>query len=130
MKNQTSKFRLELLIVIILSCIGAFLIAKFALHQGVPLSFWIMTAFIGVATFYIYQILVDANENKRPQVFVNYFLAALTAKLLLSAMLLVVVGLADRENLKFTAVGFFIVYALLTVVELKNLLPLVRNSGR
>lgn len=73
---------------------------------------------------------MDANENKRPVVFVNYFMGFLTVKLMLSAAMLLVVGLADRENLKFAAVGYFIVYALLTTVELKNLLPLVRNSGR
>ncbi|NEN24539.1 hypothetical protein G3O08_13610 [Cryomorpha ignava] len=130
MKQQTSKFRREFLIVVILCCLGAYATAKFALHQAVPLSFWIMTAFISIATFFIFKILMDANVNKRPPVFVNYFLAALTGKLMLSAILLLVVGLADRSNLKFSAIGFFIVYTLLTVVELKNLLPLIRNSDR
>lgn len=128
MKNSNSRFRLEFFVVIILCCAGAFLTAKYVLHQQVPLNFWIMTAFISVATFVIHKVLVSANKNKRPLVFVNYFMGALTLKLLLSAMLLVVIGLADRDNLKFVAVGFFIVYALLTAVELKNLLPLVRNS--
>lgn len=130
MKEHISKFHREFFIVVILCCIGAFLIAKFVLYQNVPLSFWIMTAVISIATFIIHKVLMDANENKRPQVFVNYFMGFLTVKLMLSAAMLLVVGLADRENLKFAAVGYFIVYALLTAVELKNLLPLVRNSGR
>ncbi len=130
MKQQTSKFRREFFIVVLLCCLGAYITAEFVLHQAVPLSFWIMTAFISIATFYIFKILMDTNANKRPQVFVNYFLAALTAKLMLSAILLLAVGLTDRPNLKFSALGFFIVYVLLTVVELKNLVPLIRNSDR
>ncbi len=130
MKDPNSRFRLEFFVVIILCCAGAFLTARYVLHQQVPVSFWIMTAFISLATFVIHRVLTNANKNKRPLVFVNYFMAALTAKLLLSAMLLLVIGLTDGENLKFVAVGFFIVYALLTAVELKNLLPLVRNSDR
>lgn len=130
MKEHISIFRREFFIVVILCCISAFLIANFVLYQSVPLSFWIMTAAISIATFIIHKVLMDANENKRPVVFVNYFMGFLTVKLMLSAAMLLVVGLADRENLKFAAVGYFIVYALLTAVELKNLLPLVRNSGR
>src|SRR5690554_4264477 len=128
MKEHTKRFRREFFAVVIACCISAFLVAKYRLHQDVPVSFWIAMAFISVATFYIHKILLDANQNKRPQVFVNYFMGALTVKLLLSAIMLLVVGLLDRESLKFTAVAFFIAYALLTTVELKNLLPLVRNS--
>ena len=130
MKEDISKFRRELFVVVILCCVSTFLIAKFVLHQQVPLSFWLMTAVISIATFIIHKVLMDANVNKRPQVFVNYFMGFLTVKLMLSAAMLLVVGLADRENLKFSAVGYFIVYALLTAVELKNLIPLVRNSSR
>ena len=130
MKEHNKRFQREFFVVVIACCLGAFLVAEYRLHQSVPISFWISMAFISIATFYIHKILLDANENKRPQVFVNYFMGALTVKLLLSAMILLVVGLLDRENLKFTAVAFFIAYALLTAVELKNLLPLVRNSDR
>lgn len=130
MKEHNRKFRREFFAVIIVCCLGAFMVAKYYLHQNVPTSFWIAMAFISIATFYIHKILLDANENKRPQVFVNYFMGSLTVKLLMSAMMILIIGLLDTENLKFTAVAFFIAYALLTVVELKNLLPLVRNSGQ
>ena len=130
MKDIKSRFQREFLIVVVLCILGAYLIATYVLHQPVPLSFWLMTAVISIATFIIHKVLMDANENKRPPVFVNYFMGFLTVKLMLSAAMLLVVGLADRENLKFSAVGYFIVYALLTAVELKNLIPLVRNSNR
>lgn len=130
MKEHNKRFQREFFAVVIACCLGAFLVAKYSLNQNVPTSFWIAMAIISIATFYIHKILLDANQHKRPQVFVNYFMGALTVKLLLSAMLLLVVGLLDRANLKFTAVAFFIAYALLTAVELKNLLPLVRNSDR
>lgn len=130
MKESKSQFRREFIIVVVLCILSAYLIATYVLHQEVPLSFWIMTAIISIATYVIHNILMDANETKRPQVFVNYFMGFLTVKLMLSAAMLLVVGLADRENLKFSAVGYFIVYALLTAVELKNLIPLVRNSDR
>lgn len=128
MKEHKKRFQREFFAVVIACCLGAFLVAKYSLHQNVPTSFWVAMAFISIVTFYIHKVLLNANEHKRPQVFVNYFMGALTVKLLLSAMVLLVVGLLDRENLKFTAVAFFIAYALLTAVELKNLLPLVRDS--
>lgn len=130
MKDINSKFLREFSIVVVLCLLGAYLVATYVLHRSVPLSFWIMTAIISIATIIIHRVLIDANENKRPQVFVNYFMGFLTVKLMLSAAMLLILGLADRENLKFSAVGYFIVYALLTAVELKNLIPLVRNSGR
>lgn len=130
MKDMKSRFLREFLIVIVLCVLGAYLVATYVLHRPVPLSFWIMTAVISLVTYIIHKVLADANETKRPQVFVNYFMGFLTVKLLLSAAMLLVLGLADRENLKFSAVGYFIVYALLTAVELKSLIPLVRNSGR
>lgn len=130
MKDMKSRFLREFLIVIVLCVLGAYLVANYVLHRPVPLSFWIMTAVISLVTYIIHKVLADANETKRPQVFVNYFMGFLTVKLLLSAAMLLVLGLADRENLKFSAVGYFIVYALLTAVELKSLIPLVRNSGR
>lgn len=130
MKDINSKFLREFSIVVVLCLLGAYLVATYVLHRSVPLSFWIMTAIISIATFIIHRVLIDANENKRPQVFVNYFMGFLTVKLMLSAAMLLILGLTDRENLKFSAVGYFIVYALLTAVELKNLIPLVRNSGR
>jgi|SRR5690554_477416 len=129
MKEHKRRFLRDFIIVVVGCSAGAFVVAKYSLHQNVPTSFWIAMAVISVITFYIHKILMDANENKRPQVFVNYFMASLTVKLLLSAMILLLVGLLDRENLKFTAVAFFVAYALLTFVELKNLLPLVRNSN-
>jgi len=130
MKDINSKFLREFSIVVVLCLLGAYLVATYVLQRSVPLSFWIMTAIISIATIIIHRVLIDANENKRPQVFVNYFMGFLTVKLMLSAAMLLILGLADRENLKFSAVGYFIVYALLTAVELKNLIPLVRNSGR
>lgn len=129
MKSVHSKFYRDFIIVLLICIAGAILIARFALQTTVPVSFWISLAFIGAITVFIHKILVGAN-SKRPQTFVTYFMGALTGKLLLSAMILLVVGVLDPGHLKFTGIGFFIAYVLLTVIEFVHLLPLVRNSGR
>ena len=129
MKKHITAFKREFFAVVIACVAGSILIAKYVLEQNVPLSFWIALAFISIATYVIFNFLINANKNKRPQVFVNYFMASLTAKLLGSAFLLLAVGLIDRANLKFTAIAFFIAYALLSFVELKNLVPFLKNSN-
>lgn len=125
--NSASKFYRDLSIVVLLCAICAWLVANYVLHNSVPLSFWLSLILISLITFFMHKVLVSANA-KRPQIFVAYFMGALTGKLLLSAMILLIVGLTDRAHLRFTGIGFFIAYALLTTVELVHLLPLVRNS--
>ena len=116
----------DFFIVIILTAHGAWLTATFLLSFTVPTSFWLCLSFIALVSLFIHRLLTRAS-SKRPQLFVAYFMGALSGKLFLSAMLMVVVGLTDRENLKFTAVGFLIAYVLLTVVEIRHLVPLLRN---
>ncbi len=125
--TSNSKFYRDLSLVVLLCAVCAWLAASYILHSAVPVSFWLSLIFIGLITFLVHKVLVSANA-KRPQIFVAYFMGALTGKLLLSAMILLIVGLTDRTHLKFTGIGFFIAYALLTTVELVHLLPLIRNS--
>lgn len=125
--KPSSKFYRDFFIVIAVCAVGAWVVSNYALHNPVPVSFWLSLIFIGGITFFIHKALVSAN-TKRPQVFVTWFMGALTGKLLLSAMVLLVIGLTDRAHLKFTGIGFFIAYVLLTLVQLVHLLPLVRNS--
>lgn len=122
-----SKFYRDLTILLVIGIGGVFAVSHFFLAQAVPISFWLSLAFIVITTVIIHRVLIDANK-KRPQLFVAYFMGTLTGKLFLSAMLMLVVGMVDRPHLKFTAVAYFAFYALLTVVELKHLLPLVRSE--
>ncbi len=117
----------DFLLVTILSAVGAWLTANFLLSASVPISFWLCLIFIALISQFIHLLLTRAS-TKRPQMFVAWFMGALSGKLFLSAMLMVVVGLTDRENLKFTAVGFLIAYVLLTIVEIRHLVPLLRNT--
>lgn len=127
MSTQPSHFVRDTLIVVILSAVSAWLVSTFALKTAVPLSFWIGLIFITLLTFIIHRVLLKANK-KDPQIFVAYFMGSLTGKLLLSAGLLLILGLTDPRNLKFTALGYFVVYVLLTIVELRNLLPIIRHQ--
>ncbi len=122
------KFYRDLVIVLLIGIIGAIAAADFFLSSSVPLSFWLSLAFIVITTIIIHRVLLQANE-KRPALFVAYFMGTLTGKLFLSAMILLVVGMVDRPHLKFTAVAYFAFYAILMVVELKHLLPLVRSKN-
>lgn len=116
-------------IVVLLSALGAYLTAAFYLNIPVPTSFWLSLGFIAILSLVIHQMLFAAAK-KRPQLFVAWFMGALTAKLFLSAILMVIVGLTDPDNLKFTAIGFLISYILLTVVEIRHLLPLMKNVDK
>jgi hypothetical protein len=118
----------DLAIITALTCLGAWGSATFFLNQFVPLSFWLSITFLVLVSFFVHRFLVRAND-KRPQIFVASFMGALTAKLFLSAIVLLVIGLVDNDSLNFTAVGYLIGYMLLLVAEIKNLLPLIRSAS-
>jgi len=130
MKATESKniFTRDLLIIFVLVGAGAWVSASFLFDQSVPFSFWLSIAILAIASFFIHRFLVNAN-NKRPQIFVASFMGSLTAKLFLSAIILILVGVLDKENLKFTAIGYLIGYMLFLIAEIKNLLPLIRSSS-
>lgn len=126
--KSNSIFTRDLLIIAVLVCAGAWTSANLLLDQSVPFSFWLSIAILTTASFFIHRFLVNAN-NKRPQIFVASFMGSLTAKLFLSGIILVIVGVLDKENLKFTAIGYLIGYMLFLIAEIKNLLPLIRSSS-
>lgn len=126
--EPNNKFNRDLIIIALLVCVGAWASANLLLEQTVPLSFWISFVLLVVASFVIHRFLVNANK-KRPQIFVASFMGSLTAKLFLSATILISVGVFDEENLKFTAIGYLIGYMLFIVAEIKNLLPVIRSSS-
>lgn len=126
--ESNAKFNRDLIIISVLTGVGAWASAQFFLNQPVPLSFWLSFALLIVASFFIHRFLVQAND-KRPQIFVASFMGSLGAKLFLSGIVLMMVGFLDRPNLKFTTVGYLIGYMLLLVAEIQSLLPLVRSSS-
>lgn len=128
MSSNLSFFR-DFAIVISLSSVSKFLVARYLLDSTVPNTSWIGFFFISLLTVIVHNFLVKAS-TKRPQLFVASFMGALTAKLLLSALFLVVIGVLVKDELKFTAISFFILYALLTVVDIKSLLPILRSDNR
>ena len=123
-----SAFYRDFVIVLVLGIVGLYLISQYVLGTSIPKSLWISLGLISVATLIIHNVMMKAFD-KRPQLFVAYFMGTLTGKLFLSAMILLVVGMMDRDNLKFTAIAYFAFYVLLTTVELKNLLPLLRSKN-
>jgi len=127
--SSNFSFLKDLAIVIALSSGSKFLIAHFLLKSPVPITSWIGFLFISGLTLIIHNFLVKASA-KRPQLFVASFMGALTVKLLLSAIFLVVIGITVKEELKFTAISYFILYALLTIVDIKSLLPILRSDNR
>ena len=126
--NSNNTFTRELLIITALVCAGAWASANLLLDQIVPLSFWVSIALLSISSYFIHHFLVKAND-KRPQIFVASFMGSLTVKLFLSAIILVSVGVLDKENLKFTAIGYLIGYMLFLIAEIKNLLPIIRSSS-
>lgn len=117
-----------LLVLTAANALGAFVSAQYALESQVPFSYWLSLAFIAALTFIVHKQLIAANE-KRAQLFVTYFMGALTVKLFLSVILLITVGLIARDELAFTAVGYLIAYLLFTVAEIRDLLPRMKNPG-
>ncbi|MFN2422486.1 MAG: hypothetical protein ABR572_01805 [Cryomorphaceae bacterium] len=119
-------FLIKLLILTAANVLGAYVSANYFLDAQVPFSYWLSLAFIAVLTYIVHKQLIAANE-KRAQLFVAYFMGALTVKLFLSVILLIVIGLVAREELAFAAVGYMIAYVLFTVAEIRDLLPRMKN---
>lgn len=115
------------LVITALNVAGALLVSRFLFQDDVPVAYWFSLAFIAVLTIVIHKILIKAND-KRPQLFVSYFMGALTIKLFFSAILLVAVGLIAKEQLTFTAIAYLIAYVLYTVAEISDLLPRMQNA--
>ena len=97
------------------------------MHTPLPISFVVGFAFFAVVAFFVRNFLVRANR-KRPQIFVASFIGTLAGKLFLSIVILVVAGLLDGANFKFTALAYLVGYFALSAVEIRNLLPLVRRN--
>lgn len=119
-------FLITLTILTAANVIGAYVSANYFLDSPVPFSYWLSLSFIAVLTYIVHKQLIAANE-KRAQLFVAYFMGALTVKLFLSVILLIAIGLVVREELAFTAVGYMIAYVLFTIAEIKDLLPRMKN---
>lgn len=118
---------MTLVLLIILNAAGAFG-ASLLLERGeVPFSYWLSLIFIASLTYIVHRQLVAANK-KRAQLFVTYFMGALTVKLFLSVILLIAIGLTAKNELAFTAVGYMIAYALFTAAEVRDLLPRMKNQ--
>jgi peptidoglycan/LPS O-acetylase OafA/YrhL len=107
---------------------GAWFAANQFLKTDIPLSFWLSFGLLALASLGVHRFLVKSNQ-KRPQIFVANFMGSLAVKLFLSAIILVVVGVLDKPNLKFTAIAYLIAYFLFLIAEIKNLLPLIRSSS-
>lgn len=120
-------FLRDLIIIVLLVAGIAWAIARYAFDQELPLSFTVSFGILAIIAWFTYGFLVRANR-KRPQIFVARFMGALSAKLFLSIIILVVAGLLDKENFKFTAIAYLIGYLLLSINEIRHLLPLVRKS--
>jgi len=125
--NSNLPFLKDFAIVVALASGLKALLAHYMLDMPVPLTSWIGFLFISALTLIIHNFLVKASK-KRPQLFVASFMGALTAKLLLSAVFLVLIGVLVKDELKFTAISYFILYALLTIVDIKSLLPILRSD--
>jgi len=124
-----SNFTRDLVIIVAAVSAGAWFSANLFLKQGIPFSFWIAFGLLTAISLGIHRFLVKSNE-KRPQIFVANFMGALAVKLFFSAIVLVTVGVLDKSGLQFTAIGYLIGYLLFLIAEIKNLLPLIRNSSR
>jgi uncharacterized BrkB/YihY/UPF0761 family membrane protein len=125
--HTESTFPRDLTIIVGAVCLGAWLSASQLIGRSVPFSFWLSIALLTIASFFIHRFLINANK-KRPQIFVASFMGSLGVKLFLSFTLLILIGLLDNSNLTFSAIGYLIAYMLILVAEIRNLLPLVRDS--
>lgn len=78
-------------------------------------------------TLIVHAVLKKANQL-RPALFVAYFMGSLTVKLLFTGGLMIAVGLIDRPNLAFTAIGSFLAYATFTILEISSLIGEIRRK--
>lgn len=121
------KFLRYFLLITLLNVAGAWAVSHYLLHAAVPVAYWFSLAFIAILTLAIHRILIRAND-KRPQLFVSFFMGALTIKLFFSAIILVAIGLIAQEQLTFTALAYLVAYMLYTAAEIADLLPRMRNA--
>jgi len=125
LNTARASFYLKIILIAFISALVSWLVARYALHISVPTSFWVALGALLGLTLLIHIVLQKANAL-RPAMFVAYFMGSLTVKILFAGGLLITVGLLDRANLTFTAIGFFITYVLLTILEINSLIAQIR----
>lgn len=121
------KFLRSFLLITALNVAGAWAVAQYLMDITVPIAYWFSLAFIALLTLVIHRLLLKAND-KRPQLFVSFFMGALTVKLFFSAIVLLAVGLIAKDQLTFTALAYLVAYVLYTAAEIADLLPRMRNT--
>jgi hypothetical protein len=103
------------------------LIGAYLAVPNIPISTWISISFLILLSLTVHFLLEKATA-KRPQIFIAWFMGLQGAKIFLSAAIILVAGLLDREHLKFNAIVFMAAYVLYTIIEIGYMLPKVKNT--
>lgn len=111
-----SRYYLWLIVLAAALFAAHYAVVAFALSQpfhGIYLVFYGFLIGLSVAT----HLLLANAIKKRPQAFVNTFMATMSLKMLLSLGVLVVCIMAFRELMKPLAVSFLVLYFAFTTYE-------------
>ncbi len=106
--------------------VGAYVWAHFTIDR-VPPTTWLCLGFLIALSLAVHRFMEKANK-KRPQIFIAWFMGLQGAKIFLSASIILIVGLLDREHLKYNAIVFLVAYALYTTIEIGYMVPKVKNT--
>ena len=87
----------------------------------------ILYIYFPIVTLSIYLVL-SKQINKRPQLFVNYFMGSMTVKLFLSMILLFIVLYTHSEERLHFAIVFMLMYLVYTALSVVFLLQKIKRN--
>jgi hypothetical protein len=119
-------FLYKLLLFTAFCALGLFCWNQFTperLHDSIS---WYILAFFSLSTGLVHYLLLRSAE-KKPQLFVNQYMAITGFKFLVYLSFLVIIFLLDREKARPVALYFLILYLLFTVFEVSDLYRKLRK---
>jgi hypothetical protein len=111
MKKYTGYF---LAFILFLSACTYFFIHSFAIKNGIDT--WYLLIYFIVLTFLFHYGIVRSTRAK-PQVFIRYYMASTTFKLLFHLGIIVIYSIFNRENAVPFILSFMVFYFAFTVFE-------------
>ena len=121
-----NKFILKMAVLSVL----LFSIQYFAFQQlNIELStiYGVFYAFLIVITL-LSHYLIMKQINKRPQLFVTYFMGLMTVKLFIALGIMLVAIWFNREDKFPLAIAFMVLYFGYTFLSISSILPFLKNN--
>lgn len=121
------KYTLLLVVLTILLSLGLVFVGSILIPDSVDISTWTLLVYFLFITMLFHFGLVQASKG-RPQVFIRYYMASTTFKLLIHMSVVVIYALFNKEDAIRFISTFLVLYIIFTAFEVAVAWKQFRNG--